>query len=85
MTFEVLRKMFKYLESRSKQVLSFHIDFELLLLEILQLDENKKIVKVEQFFDPAQLLGPLVKGPKLDDSTEKGKELSSCPVLKHLG
>lgn len=61
------------------------IGFELWILKLLQLDENKKIVKVEQFYDPAQLLGPLVKGSKLDDSAEKGKELSSCPMLQNLG
>ena len=39
---------------------------------------------MEQFYDPTQLLGPLVKGPKMDDSAEKGKELSSCPMLENL-
>lgn len=57
---------------------------ELYGIGIFELDENKKIVKVEQFYDPTQLLGPLVKGPKMDDSAEKGKELSSCPMLENF-
>ncbi|XP_022143666.1 pathogen-related protein-like [Momordica charantia] len=58
---------------------------ELYGIGIFELDENKKIVKVEMFYDPAELLGPLVKGPILDDSVEKGKEISGCPILKNLG
>lgn len=48
-----------------------------------QLDEKDKIVGVEFFFDPAELLGQLMKGPGLDGSAEKA--VSSCPVLRNTG
>lgn len=35
-----------------------------------KLDEHKKIVKVEFFYDPGELIGGLLKGAKLDTSAE---------------
>ncbi|TQD69834.1 hypothetical protein C1H46_044634 [Malus baccata] len=46
-------------------------------------DEHKKIVKVEFFYDPGQLLGGLLKGAKLGNSSEE--TASTCPVLRSTG
>lgn len=48
-----------------------------------QVNEKDKIEGVEFFFDPAELLGKLLKGPGLDGSVEKA--VSSCPVLRNTG
>ncbi|KAJ1395779.1 NTF2-like domain superfamily [Sesbania bispinosa] len=55
---------------------------ELYGMAIFTLDENKKIVKVEFFFDPAELLGGLLKGPEFDGTAE---DVSSCPILRNTG
>lgn len=44
-----------------------------------QLNEDKKIVKIEFFYDPAELLGGLIKGPIIDESDVGAA--SSCPVV----
>ncbi|KAL1309761.1 hypothetical protein HN51_052459 [Arachis hypogaea] len=56
---------------------------ELFGIAIFTLDEASKIVKVEFFYDPAELLGGLVKGPAIDASGEDA--ISSCPVLRNTG
>lgn len=56
---------------------------ELFGMAIYNLDENKKIVKVEFFYDPAELLGGLIKGPHLDRTVEES--VSSCPILRNTG
>ncbi|CAB4319685.1 unnamed protein product [Prunus armeniaca] len=52
-------------------------------MSIFTVDENKKIVKVEFFYDPGQLLGGLLKGEKLGTSSQE--TASSCPVLRSTG
>ncbi|XP_021819988.1 pathogen-related protein-like isoform X2 [Prunus avium] len=52
-------------------------------MSIFTVDENNKIVKVEFFYDPGQLLGGLLKGEKLGTSSQE--TASSCPVLKSTG
>ncbi|MED6210492.1 hypothetical protein PIB30_064594 [Stylosanthes scabra] len=52
-------------------------------ISIFTLDEASKIVKVELFYDPAELLGGLLKGPAIDASAEDA--VSSCPVLRNTG
>ncbi|KAG5019154.1 hypothetical protein JHK87_015009 [Glycine soja] len=47
-----------------------------------ELDENSKVVKVEFFYDPAELLGGLLKGPE-DGSVEDA--IASCPILRNTG
>jgi len=47
------------------------------------LDENSKIVKVEFFYDPAELLGGLLKG-EFEGSAEDAVA-TSCPVLRNTG
>jgi len=47
------------------------------------LDENSKIVKVEFFYDPAELLGGLLKGVEFDGSAEDAA--ASCPILRNTG
>lgn len=42
-----------------------------------------KIVKVEFFYDPAELLGGLLKGSNLDGTIEDA--VSSCPILRNTG
>ncbi|KAL2339672.1 hypothetical protein Fmac_007612 [Flemingia macrophylla] len=55
-------------------------------MAIFTLDENSKIVKVEFFYDPAQLLGGLLKGPLLDDHHgDDTAATASCPVLRNTG
>ncbi|KAJ7965421.1 pathogen-related protein-like [Quillaja saponaria] len=53
-------------------------------MAIFELDEHDKVVKVEFFYDPAELLGGLLKGPVIDASAE-GAATSSCPVLRNTG
>ncbi|RDY08723.1 hypothetical protein CR513_07025 [Mucuna pruriens] len=52
-------------------------------MAIFTLDENSKIVKVEFFYDPAELLGGLLKGPDFEGSVEDA--VASCPILKNTG
>ncbi|KAJ7959247.1 pathogen-related protein-like [Quillaja saponaria] len=56
---------------------------ELYGMAIFELDENNKVVKVEFFYDPAELLGRLIKGPVIDASAEEAA--SSCPILRNTG
>lgn len=42
-----------------------------------------KIVKVEFFYDRGELLGGLMQGPSLGNST--GEQASSCPFLRNTG
>jgi hypothetical protein len=48
-----------------------------------QVDEEMRVVKVEFFYDPGQLLGGLLKGVSLDGSAEEAA--TSCPVLRKTG
>ncbi|QCE15651.1 pathogen-related protein-like [Vigna unguiculata] len=52
-------------------------------MAIFTLDENSKIVKVEFFYDPAELLGGLLKG-EFEGSAEDAVA-TSCPVLRNTG
>lgn len=52
-------------------------------MAIFELDEHEKIVKVEFFYDPGQLLGGLLKGAKVGSSSEE--VASGCPVLRSTG
>ncbi|XP_034228460.1 pathogen-related protein-like isoform X1 [Prunus dulcis] len=52
-------------------------------MSIFTVDEHNKIVKVEFFYDPGQLLGGLLKGEKLGTSSQE--TASSCPVLRSTG
>lgn len=45
------------------------------------MDENKKIIKVEFFYDRGELLGGLVKGATMDN-TPNEEAASSCPFLR---
>uniref|UniRef100_A0A2N9EK34 Pathogen-related protein n=1 Tax=Fagus sylvatica TaxID=28930 RepID=A0A2N9EK34_FAGSY len=56
---------------------------ELYGMAIFELDEQMRVVKVEFFYDPGQLLGGLLKGASLDDSAEE--QGLSCPVLRNTG
>ncbi|KAJ7965420.1 pathogen-related protein-like [Quillaja saponaria] len=49
-------------------------------MAIFEVDEHDKVVKVEFFYDPAELLGGLLKGPVMDASAEESAA-SSCPVF----
>ncbi|XP_021819997.1 pathogen-related protein-like isoform X1 [Prunus avium] len=49
-------------------------------MSIFTVDEHNKIVKIEFFYDPGQLLGGLLKGEKLGTSSEG--TTSSCHVLR---
>lgn len=40
-----------------------------------------RIVKVEFFFDPAELIGGLTKGAKIENYGGDGATTSLCPVL----
>ncbi|KAM5562431.1 pathogen-related protein-like [Rosa sericea] len=52
-------------------------------MAIFELDENEKIVKVEFFYDPGQLLGGLLKGAKVGSSSEE--TATGCPILRSTG
>ncbi|KAE8100459.1 hypothetical protein FH972_018355 [Carpinus fangiana] len=57
---------------------------ELYGMAIFEVDEEKRVVKVEFFYDPGQLLGGLLKGTaSLDGSAEEAA--SNCPVLRKTG
>ncbi|XP_028757677.1 pathogen-related protein-like [Neltuma alba] len=56
---------------------------ELFGIGIFTLDEDEKVMKVEFFYDPAELLGPLSKGPVSDGSNEDA--VSSCPIMTNTG
>lgn len=49
-----------------------------------QVDEQMRVVKVEFFYDPGQLLGGLLKGTILDGSSAE-EPSSICPVLRSTG
>ncbi|KAB1220942.1 Pathogen-related protein [Morella rubra] len=52
-------------------------------MAIFEVDEQMKVIKVEFFYDPGELLGGLLKGASLDGSAE---ELGTgCPVLRNTG
>ncbi|KAI3975197.1 hypothetical protein MKX01_020598 [Papaver californicum] len=54
---------------------------EFYAIGIFTLDERKKIVSVEFFFDGGELLGGLIKG----DDTSANEITSACPFLKTTG
>ncbi|KAF7830643.1 pathogen-related protein-like [Senna tora] len=56
---------------------------ELYGMAIFTLNDDKKVVKVEFFYDPAELLGGLIKGSVLQGSDEEA--VSSCPILRNTG
>ncbi|OVA03488.1 hypothetical protein BVC80_1473g10 [Macleaya cordata] len=53
-------------------------------MAIFKLDERKKIVKVEFFYDRGELLGALRKGDSTSDNSTV-ETSSSCPFLKNTG
>ncbi|KAL6218111.1 PREDICTED: pathogen-related protein-like [Fragaria vesca subsp. vesca] len=53
-------------------------------MAIFELDENEKIVKVEFYYDPGQLLGGLLKGAKVGSSSSE-EIASGCPILRSTG
>lgn len=57
---------------------------ELFGIGIFELDkESNKIVKAEFFFDRGELLGPLMKGGRIGESTsEMALDASKCPFMK---
>ncbi|XP_075651286.1 pathogen-related protein-like [Castanea sativa] len=57
---------------------------ELFGIAIFEVDEQMRVVKVEFFYDPGQLLGGLLKGTSLDGSSVE-EPSSSCPVLRSTG
>lgn len=52
-------------------------------MAIFEVDEQMKVVKVEFFYDPGQLIGGLLKGASLDDSAPAPD--TKCPVLRSTG
>ncbi|PON76301.1 NTF2-like domain containing protein [Parasponia andersonii] len=55
-------------------------------MAIFKMDEHYKVVSVEFFYDPGELIGGLLKGAKLDTyDHEAFKAGSSCPVLRNTG
>ncbi|CAM9001520.1 unnamed protein product [Rhodiola kirilowii] len=54
---------------------------------IFEVDDKMKVVKVEFFYDPGELLGGLLKGPKMDSDGSSNAEdqisLASCPFLRN--
>ncbi|XVF64390.1 hypothetical protein PTKIN_Ptkin09bG0165600 [Pterospermum kingtungense] len=50
-------------------------------ISIMEVDENMKILKIEFFMDRGELLGGLMKGPKLGSGTEH--VALTCPFLKN--
>ncbi|KAK4600957.1 hypothetical protein RGQ29_010512 [Quercus rubra] len=57
---------------------------ELFGIAIFEVDEQMRVVKVEFFYDPGQLLGGLLKGTILDGSSAE-EPSSICPVLRSTG
>ncbi|OMO77329.1 hypothetical protein COLO4_25227 [Corchorus olitorius] len=52
-------------------------------MAIFEVDEDMKIVRVDFFYERGELLGGLLRGPKLDSSALDAA--SSCPVLRNTG
>ncbi|PRQ24838.1 putative NTF2-like domain-containing protein [Rosa chinensis] len=52
-------------------------------IAIFRVDEQMRIVKVEFFYDPAELLGGLTKGAKIENCGGNGATKSSCPILRN--
>ncbi|KAK9269950.1 hypothetical protein L1049_025523 [Liquidambar formosana] len=52
-------------------------------MAIFEVDEHMKVIKVEFFYDPGELLGGLLKGASTDISSEEAS--SSCPFLRSTG
>lgn len=50
-------------------------------IAIFSVDEHMRIVKVEFFYDPAELIGGLTKGDKIENYGGHGATTSLCPVL----
>ncbi|XP_031393499.1 pathogen-related protein-like [Punica granatum] len=57
---------------------------ELYGMAIFKMDENKKIIKVEFFYDRGELLGGLIKGATMDTSS-LGEPALNCPFLRNTG
>ncbi|KAL6269107.1 hypothetical protein ACE6H2_026018 [Prunus campanulata] len=52
-------------------------------MAIFGVDEHMKIVSVEFFYDPGELLGALVKGAKIENYD--GEMTTGCPILRSTG
>ncbi|KAK6938301.1 hypothetical protein RJ641_031809 [Dillenia turbinata] len=52
-------------------------------MAVFEIDENKKIVRVEFFYDRGELLGNLLKGAKMEAAA--GEISPGCPFLKNTG
>ncbi|XP_008237645.1 PREDICTED: pathogen-related protein-like [Prunus mume] len=52
-------------------------------MAIFGVDEHMKIVSVEFFYDPGELLGALVKGAKIENYA--GEMTTGCPILRSTG
>ncbi|KAE8735034.1 Pathogen-related protein [Hibiscus syriacus] len=53
-------------------------------IAIIQVDENMRIGGVEFFYERGELLGGLVKGAAIDDTSAQ-EAASSCPILRNTG
>ncbi|KAH6824073.1 hypothetical protein C2S53_004039 [Perilla frutescens var. hirtella] len=54
---------------------------ELFGISIVELDENKKVVKIEFFYDRGELLAGLLKGETSDESAGVVTAASACPFM----
>ncbi|KAM5562423.1 hypothetical protein ABKV19_017576 [Rosa sericea] len=54
-------------------------------IAIFGVDEQMRVTKVEFFYDPAELLGGLMKGAKIENYDGDAATRSSCPVLRNTG
>ncbi|PRQ24836.1 putative NTF2-like domain-containing protein [Rosa chinensis] len=54
-------------------------------IAIFGVDEQMRVTKVEFFYDPAELLGGLMKGAKIENYDGDAATTSSCPVLRNTG
>ncbi|KAI5311936.1 hypothetical protein L3X38_041109 [Prunus dulcis] len=52
-------------------------------MAIFGVDKHMKIVSVEFFYDPGELLGALVKGAKIENYA--GEMTTGCPILRSTG
>lgn len=47
-----------------------------------QVDESLKVEEVEIYYDPAELVGDLLSGKRIDDDTKTSATSEGCPFSK---